>query len=137
MTDPAPSLRRLAGRRFLARLAILFEGLWPALWLPLTAVGIFLVLALLRLPPLLPGWLQTALLVLVVLAVAGLLVHGLWRLRLPDDRQADRRLEMQSGLIHRPLSVLTDRPASDDATAQALWQAHAARAVAASVSLVP
>ena len=33
MTDPAPSLRRLAGRRFLARLAILFEGLWPALWL--------------------------------------------------------------------------------------------------------
>ena len=40
MTDKAPSglanlARRLSGRRLLARLAILFEGLWPALWPPL------------------------------------------------------------------------------------------------------
>jgi uncharacterized protein (TIGR02302 family) len=128
MTDPASPLRRLAGRRFLARAAILFEALWPALWLPLTALGIFLALALLDLPPLLPGWLHAGFLALVVLAVAGLLVHGLWRVRLPDDRQADRRLESQSGLIHRPLSVLTDKPATDDATALAVWQAHASRA---------
>jgi uncharacterized protein (TIGR02302 family) len=129
MTDTAPQLRRLAGRRFLARTVILFEVLWPALWLPLTAVGIFLALALLDLPPLLPGWLHVGLLAFVALAVAGLLVHGLWRVRLPDDKAADRRMETQSGLIHRPLSVLTDKPATEDATGLALWQAHAARAL--------
>jgi uncharacterized protein (TIGR02302 family) len=129
MTDPAPHLRRLAGRRFLARTAILFEALWPALWLPLIVVGGFLALALLDLLPLLPGWLHLGFLALVVLVVAGLLVHGVWRVRLPDDRAADRRLETQSGLVHRPLSVLTDRPATEDATGIAVWQAHAARAL--------
>jgi uncharacterized protein (TIGR02302 family) len=129
MTDPAPQLRRLAGRRFLARTAILFEALWPALWLPLIVVGGFLALALLDLLPLLPGWLHVGFLALVILVVVGLLIHGLWRVRLPDDRQADRRLETQSGLIHRPLSVLTDKPATEDASGLAVWQAHAARAL--------
>ena len=30
--------------------------------------------------------------------------------RAPDDKAADRRLEVASGLSHRPLAVLTDRP---------------------------
>jgi uncharacterized protein (TIGR02302 family) len=130
MTDPAHLLRRLSGRRFLARLAILVEALWPALWLPLAAVGVFVALALLNVPPLLPGWLHLALLGLVFVVVAALLVRSLWRLRLPDDRAADRRLEQRSGLIHRPLSVLTDRPATEDTASLALWQAHATRALA-------
>jgi uncharacterized protein (TIGR02302 family) len=129
MTDPAHLLRRLSGRRVLARLAILVEALWPALWLPLAAVGVFIALALLNVPPLLPGWLHVALLGLVFLIVAGLLVRTLWRIRLPDDRAADRRLEQRSGLIHRPLSVLTDRPATEDTASLALWQAHATRAL--------
>ena len=54
MTDPAPLLRRLASRRFLARAAILFEAVWPALWPPLAVIGVFLCAALLNLPPLLP-----------------------------------------------------------------------------------
>ncbi|HEY1412464.1 MAG TPA: DUF4175 family protein, partial [Rhodopila sp.] len=130
MTGSAPPLRRLAGRRFLARAAILFEAVWPALWPPLGVVGIFLCLALLDLLPLLPGWLHSGVLAFLALAFAGLLVRGLWRVRLPDDRAADRRLETHSGLIHRPLSVLTDKPATEDSIGLALWQAHAARAVA-------
>jgi uncharacterized protein (TIGR02302 family) len=129
MTDPAPLLRRLAGRRFMARAAILFEAIWPALWPPLAVIGVFLCAALLNLPPLLPAVLQAAVLALVALAVVGLLFHGFRRIRLPDDRAADRRLETRSGLIHRPLSVLTDKPATADALGLALWQAHAARAV--------
>jgi uncharacterized protein (TIGR02302 family) len=39
-------------------------------------------------------------------------------------------LERDSGLAHRPLAVLADRPAGDDAMAQALWQAHRNRAAA-------
>ena len=130
MTEPVPPLRRLAARRLLARASILFEALWPALWPPLAVVGIFLCLALLNVLPLLPGWLHMGLLAFGLLAVIGLLVHGLRGIRLPNDRVADRRLETQSGLIHRPLSVLTDRPAMEDSLGQAIWQAHAARALA-------
>ena len=136
MTNPPPHLRRLAGRRLLARAALLFEALWPALWPPLAVVGVFLCAALLNLPPLLPGLLHFSLLAVVLLVTAGLLVRGLRTIRLPDDRAADRRLERQSGLIHRPLSVLTDKPATADSVGLALWQAHAARALA-QIGLLP
>ncbi|WP_428485723.1 DUF4175 domain-containing protein [Rhodopila sp.] len=129
MTDPAPSSRRLAGRRLLARGAILFEALWPALWPPIGLIGLFACAALLNLPALLPPLAHLVLLLTVVLAVAVLAVRGLRGIRLPDDRAADRRLETSSGLIHRPLSVLTDRPAGGDSLGVAVWQAHAARAM--------
>jgi uncharacterized protein (TIGR02302 family) len=130
MTDPAPLLRRLAGRRFLARAALLFETLWPALWPPAAVAGVFLCVALLGLLPLLPGWLHLIVLALFLVVFLGLLVRGLRSITLPDDRAADRRLEGQSGLMHRPLSVLTDKPAVTDPVGVALWKAHAARALA-------
>jgi uncharacterized protein (TIGR02302 family) len=130
MTDPAPNLhRRLAGRRFLASAAILFEAIWPALYPPLAVIAVFLCAALLNLPPLLPATLHIALLAAVLLTVAALLVRDIRKIRLPDGRTADRRLETRSGLIHRPLSVLTDKPAITDPVGLALWQAHSARAV--------
>jgi uncharacterized protein (TIGR02302 family) len=62
-----------------------------------------------------------------------LLVRGLRGIAAPDDKAADRRLEVASGLAHRPLAVLTDRPSrgrlGPDAASVALWQVHAARAV--------
>ncbi|HET6307775.1 MAG TPA: DUF4175 family protein [Rhodopila sp.] len=128
MIDPAPLLRRLAARRLLARAAILFEAVWPALWPPLGIAGLFLCAALLNLPPLLPASLHLALLGVLLLAMAGLLLNGLRKIRLPDTGAADRRLEARSGLHHQPLAVLTDKPATADAMGQALWQAHAARA---------
>jgi uncharacterized protein (TIGR02302 family) len=135
MTDKASSglanlARRLSGRRLLARLAILFEGVWPALWPPLGLLGLFACLALLGLPELLPASLHLALLVILVLGVLALAFRGLRGVRLPDDRAADRRLETSSGLVHRPLSVLTDRPAVTDSLVQAVWRAHTDRAMA-------
>ena len=128
MTDPAPVLRRLNGRRGLARAAILFESLWPALWPPLGVTGLFLVAALLDLPARLPVEWHIVLLTVTGLTILGLLIRGLRGLRVPDNTAADRRLELASGLTHRPLSVLTDRPSQTDAVGQALWQAHLARA---------
>jgi uncharacterized protein (TIGR02302 family) len=130
MTDPAPLLRRLTGRRFLARAALWFESIWPALWPASAVIGLFLCVALLNLPSLLPGWLHLIALGLVLALVLALLVRGLRGITLPDNRAADRRLEGQSGLVHRPLSVLTDHPAITDAVGLALWKAHAARALA-------
>ncbi len=126
MTGPA----RLAGRRLLARAALLFEAVWSALWPALAAFGIFVCAALLNLPPLLPPFLHALLLALVSLTVAWLLFRELRQVRLPDSRAADRRLETRSGLLHRPLSALADTPATADALGLALWRAHAARAAA-------
>jgi uncharacterized protein (TIGR02302 family) len=121
-------LPRLRRWRLLARSVLLFEGVWPAIWPALGVLGVFLCAALLDLRVLVPGWLHA--LVLAVLAVLFLtaLGRGLRRLRLPDDAQADRRLESASGLRHRPLSVLADRPALPGA--ESVWAAHVARAMA-------
>jgi uncharacterized protein (TIGR02302 family) len=132
-TDPrdAPDrlLRRLTGQRALARLALLFERVWPALWPPLGVAGLFLCAALLDLPRLLPPALHLALLVATFIAIVLLLLRGWKGLAAPDDAAADRRLEVASGLRHRPLSVLTDRPAGHDPAADPLWRAHVERAI--------
>ncbi len=128
--DPGQVLRRLAARRTLARLAILFERLWPALWPPLGVVGLFFCIALLNIPLLLPPLVHLVLLAAAAGAVLVLLVRGLRGLVVPNDATADRRLERSSGLHHRPLAVLTDRPAAADEAGAALWQAHVARAAA-------
>ncbi len=124
-----PLLRRLAGRRALARIAILFERVWPALWPPLGIAGLFVCAALLDLPSYLPPAWHLALLVGTAAAIVTMLVRGLWSVRTPDDAAADRRLERASGLQHRPLAVLTDRPAQHDPAGVALWQAHLARTI--------
>ena len=128
-TDLNPLLRRLAGRRVTARFVILFERLWPALWPPLGVLGAFVCAALLDLPRLLSPLTHNLLLAVTAIAIVALLIRGLRSLRPPDDAAADRRLETASGLRHRPLSVLTDRPAQRDAAGLALWQAHLARAI--------
>ena len=122
--------RRLAGWRALARFVLLFERVWPALWPPLGVAGAFVCLALLDVPRHLPPWIHLALLLVAVIAVLALLARGLWGLAAPDDAAADRRLEVASGLRHRPLAVLTDRPAGNDPAADPLWRAHVARAMA-------
>lgn len=133
------AMRRMLRRwRLLARAVLLFEGAWPALWPAAGLAGLFLAAALLELPQRLPGWAHALLLALVGLGVLGLLWHGLRRLTLPGDAAADRRLERASGLRHRPLTTLADRPATraiGPATAPAqgeaaLWHAHVARAMA-------
>jgi uncharacterized protein (TIGR02302 family) len=126
-------LRRLAGRRALARSAILFEHIWPALWPALGVTGLFVCAALLDLPRLLPPWWHIGLLAVTAVLIVWLLVRGLSGIAAPDDKAADRRLEVASGLPHRPLAVLTDRPSrgarGPDTASVALWQAHVARAV--------
>ncbi|ANC92813.1 TIGR02302 family protein [Azospirillum humicireducens] len=118
-----------------ARAALLWERLGPALWAPLSVLGAFLALALLNLLILLPGWLHA--LALLALAAAFLLslVIGVRRFRAPAEDEARRRLERDSGLDHRPLHTLRDRPAGNDPMAQALWRLHQERARAAMRSL--
>jgi uncharacterized protein (TIGR02302 family) len=125
---PAPGL---AARRTLARVVLLLEALWPALWPAVGVAGLFVVVALLGLPGLLPPVAATALRLGTAAAVVWLALRGLRGLAWPDTAAAERRLERASGLAHRPLATLADRPATADPGALALWQAHRARAAAA------
>jgi len=132
MSEAAPRLRR---KRALARGVLLFERAWPALWPPLGVLGLYVAFGLLDGPALLPPWPRT-ILALAVLACAGVLAwRGLHRVRVPGLADADRRLERDTGLRHRPLAALSDRPALGDPAAETLWQAHLAR-IAAQVGLL-
>lgn len=120
-------LRGVARRRRLAMLALWFERAWPAVWPLLGVAGLFLCAALVDLPRRLPGWGHAALLAGFAVVALLALVHAVRRIALPDPAAADRRMEKASGLAHRPLAVLTDRPAQPGS--DGLWQAHVVRAM--------
>ncbi|HEY0526240.1 MAG TPA: TIGR02302 family protein [Stellaceae bacterium] len=123
---PRPLLVRLR----LAAAALAWERLWPALWPAVAVLGVFAVVALFDLLPLLPGWLHAASLVLFVAALGAGLVLAWRRFDLPGTAAARRRLEQASGLAHRPLAALSDRiagGAGQDPAAAALWEAHLRR----------
>ena len=129
MSTPPPDagVQALARKRQLARLALWWEQAWPAAWPPLGVLGAYLVLVLLDVPALLPAW-PRLLLLLAALAATGLLTwRALRRVAPPTLAGADRRLERDTGLRHRPLSVLADTPAQTSPEGAALWQAHLAR----------
>jgi uncharacterized protein (TIGR02302 family) len=127
--DRTASLRqRLVRLRRRSQAAILFERAWPEAWPPLGVLGVFVCLAMLDLPRMLPASLHILLLLAFAAAFAWTAVRAWRAVRLPTGAEADRRLEQASGLHHRPLAVLSDKPALPGA--EALWQAHVARAVA-------
>lgn len=130
MNGPARLAARLARRTRLARLALWWEAAWPALWPPLGVIGLFLVLAFGGLPLLLPGLLHILLLAGFAAALGWTLRHAWRRLAPPGADAAQRRLERDSGLDHRPIATLDDRPTGNDPVALALWEAHRRRAAA-------
>ena len=131
MTPPGEDanrlLQRLAGRRALAQAAIYFERVCRAFWPVLGVAGLFIVLALLDVFHFVPVWLHLALLALAGGAIVLFALRAARALAWPDRRDGERRLEQASGLSHRPLTTLMDRPATTDAMGRALWQAHLAR----------
>jgi hypothetical protein len=121
---------RLAARRAQARRVLWFERIWPALWPAFALIGAWIALALFDIPGMLPVWWHIAALGFLVVALGVLLWRGLRPLARPTDAEVDRRLELTSGVRHRPLVVLDDKPAEADPAATELWQAHLARAAA-------
>jgi uncharacterized protein (TIGR02302 family) len=125
MTDRSPiATRPFAIRLQLARAALWWERVWPAAWPAVMILGIFGVLALFDLLPILPPLLHAAL--LLGFGAAFIVALGAVRaVGLPDRMAARRRIERASGLAHRPLQALMDRPSRPlDAPAARLWEAH-------------
>lgn len=136
-TSDATGNRRdpLTTKLALTRAVLAWERLWPSLWLPLAIALGFVALALIGVPSWLGdltyGWGHLTLL----LALGGLFLWSLrrgavhWTPATHED--AIRRLERDSGLAHRPVSTLADRPAdAGNQMAMALWQAHQEREAA-------
>ena len=120
----------------LARAALLWERIWPSCWPALAVLGSFLALGLFDLLPNLPGLLHAAVLLCFGAAFVIALAVGTRGVAVPDHAAARRRVEMASGLEHRPLQALADRAAAPlDAQSTMLWQAHLRRMAAAARSL--
>jgi hypothetical protein len=121
---PPPRLRL-----FLARAAIGWERLWPLAWPPLGILGLFLALALSEALPALPGLLHALLLAALLVGFAWFAFRTVRRFRWPSEEAARRRLELSSGLQHRPLETLQDRLPNGivDPGAIALWRLHQRR----------
>ena len=127
--------RRLVARLRLARAALVWERVWPAAWPALCLLGILAVAALFDVLPRLPGAAHAGILALLALAFVGAVVWGARAAgisRWPDSIMARRRIEEASGLPHRPLEALADRPSAPlDGPASVLWAAHQRRMAAA------
>ena len=133
MTDRSSlSGGRFALRLRFARFALLWERVWPPCWPALAALGAFLVLGLFDVLPNLPGLLHAAILIGLGAAFAIGLAAAFGKTVIPDAFSARRRIEQASGLEHRPLQALADRPSGPlDVAAARLWEAHRRRMEAA------
>ena len=113
----------------MARMALFWGALWPALLPILCVLGLFAAVALLEILALLPAWSHVALLVLFALLLIGAVWLGDRQWRKPPAGAVTERLERDSGLIHRPLGTLQYQLAnSHDGRGTALWRSHQRRA---------
>jgi uncharacterized protein (TIGR02302 family) len=133
MSDaPATPEPRFATRLRLARWALRWERIWPECWTAVAVIGVFLVVGLFDLLPHLPGRWHAAILLAFGVAVIGAARPVTGRLAAPGLDAARRRIERASGLLHRPLQTLADRPGTPlDPAAARLWEAHRRRIAAA------
>ncbi len=115
-----------------AKLTLLFEKLWPRVWLPAGIAGVFVLLSIFEIWPLLPPRLHFALLCAFGAAFAlSFLPLILWRR--PPREASFARLEQASALEHRPLTAFNDTLLQENPSPEmlALWEAHRTRAAQA------
>ena len=110
-------------------LTILWERVWPAVWPAIGVLGLFLAAALFDVLPLLPGWLHLIVLIGFAGGFGAAVFTAIRRIRIPDVDDAKRRLEIASGVPHRPLTGLLDHQVAGtaDVSSRRLWQAHRQR----------
>ena len=131
--EPPAAPARLGLRRAVARAAMFWERAWPALWPAAGVAGLFLAMALLGGLSALPGWLHGLVLLGFAIVFATRVWRGIRSIKPPTGAEATRRLETDSNLPHRPLTVIEDRPAIGviDPETDRLWSLHLAQAAVA------
>lgn len=114
---------------WLSRLLQFVETLLPALWPALGVAALFVTLSFLDAWRFVSPGVQGVIVTGFMAAIVGLGYLGLNSLRFPGRKAGLRRLELDSGLAHRPLSGFEDKPATNlnDPVSRKLWAAHQAR----------
>ncbi len=123
-----PTDRKLDRKILQARLAMGWERLWAALHWPLLILASFAAAVASGLLPMLPDVARYAALLLFAVAYLWSLKR-LFAIVWPGRRAAMRRIEMVTGLAHRPVSALTDTLAGDpgDEASRIVWEEHKRR----------
>lgn len=136
-TQPRAShtLPRILRARRLQRGVILGERIAEKLAWPAIIFLFYGAISLFRVPQSLPDPLHSGIALAIVALLAGLLLHGLNRVRRPTGTHVDRRLERGSALDERPLTTMEDRPV--DPTTRDIWKIHVARSLAHIATLRP
>ncbi|XAO72236.1 MAG: DUF4175 family protein [Acetobacteraceae bacterium] len=129
------TLTRIARARRLQRGVILGERIAGKLVWPAIIFLFYVAISLFRVPQSLPDLLHSGVALALVALLAGLLLHGLNRVRCPTGTYIDRRLERDSALDERPLATMEDRPV--DPTTREIWKIHVARSLARIAILRP
>jgi uncharacterized protein (TIGR02302 family) len=121
-------LNRLERAVLRAKAALAWESLWPRIVPALTVAGLFIALSWFGVWRVMPDMMRLAVLAVFALAFVYSL-YRLLRIEMPDEEHAVHRVEVRSGLDHRPASGLRDTlsPVADDPAARALWTAHRKR----------
>lgn len=134
MMAPGPSEQQqslgnrlpLIWKRRITWIALYWEALWRSFWAPIALLLIAVSIVVSGIMAWLPEGGRIGL--LAGLAAIIIMVFGLAfrRFQAPDQYAADRRLETENGLTHRPLTGSNDRLVlgATDRDAEKLWQAH-------------
>lgn len=109
---------------FLSFLALLAERVWAAFWPVFSILALFLSIAFLNIFTHVSAFLHAALLGIFGMAIGVFAARGGKRFKLPSIEETERAIERTSGLSHRPLSSLRDRPIHAAAETHTLWDKH-------------
>ena len=114
-------------------LVLAWEGWLGAFWPFTLTVMIGLALGLSDLLPLLPSLLHVTVIAVFAIALLAFFGWGICHFSRPRRADAERRLEIDNDLPHRPLTAALDQLAlgANDSFATALWAAHRRRALSA------
>jgi uncharacterized protein (TIGR02302 family) len=131
--------RRHRAERYIAtaRLVVLWERFWPALWPGMGILGAGMILALVGFFSLLPGVVHA----LLLIAFFTVLLYALYRsfvaFRMPRWEDGARRVERDSELPNRPITEGSDQVQAGrgDPFAERLWRAHVVRLLASARNL--
>ena len=121
---------KLEGKIRLSRWALLFEQIWPRIWLVIGVVGVFLLVSLMGLWGYLSPDAHRVVLGLFCLGLFGA-VASLFFVKWPAREYALRRIELNSNAPHRPASSYEDQLSSDiGGETSTIWLAHKKRLAA-------
>jgi uncharacterized protein (TIGR02302 family) len=134
---PGGNLEKMAEARIAravdrARLALVWERLWPLIAPLLVLAALYAALSWFGLWRITLTPVRLAILALFAAAIIWFAWRAL-RFAMPSRAAAFARVEQMTGALHRPATAFTDRLASrpDDPMGQTLWEAHRRRMLAA------